>query len=272
MWFGGSILVWGALILTQLFRLQVLRHADYVRAAHKQQEETVEITAPRGSIFDRSGQLLAGSVKRDSVYIDPLQVPDLPLAADILSGVLQIDRAALNGRMQWYAANQKGFMWVARTIDMEQYERLRGLHLDWIRFENESRRNYPRNTLAAHVIGGVDSEEAGQWGLEKSLESDLRGLSGSVSMLTDAKGRGIDSHLEAEPRPGVDITLSIDERIQLPAQDAIARAVPAAGARRKSHGAVQSRGIGTLRAGLRVQGFHAFGRAGDHRLEALQHD
>lgn len=224
-WFGGAILIWGAAILTRLFSLQVLHHADYVRAAHSQQEETVEIPAPRGSIFDRSGQLLAGSVKRDSVYIDPLQVPDLQVASAILAGVLRIDRASLYERMQWYAANRKGFMWVARAVELEQYERLRSLHLDWIRFENESRRNYPRNTLAAHVIGAVDGEETGQWGLEKSLEEDLRGLPGSVRILTDAKGRGIDSHQETEPRPGAEVTLSIDERIQLPAQDAIARAV-----------------------------------------------
>ena len=225
MWFGGAILFWGAAILIRLFSLQVLHHSDYLRAAHNQQEATVEIAAPRGSIFDRSGQLLAGSVKRDSVYIDPLQVPDLQVASAILAGVLQIDRASLYGRMQWYAANQRGFMWVARTIELEQYERLRSLHLDWIRFENESRRNYPRNTLAAHVIGAVDGEETGQWGLEKSLEEDLRGLPGSVRVLTDAKGRGIDSHEETEPRPGADLTLTIDERIQLPAQEAIARAV-----------------------------------------------
>src|SRR5580658_439951 len=224
-WFGGLILLWGALIAMQLFRLQVVHHADYVRKAHNQQEETVEIAAPRGSIFDRSGQLLAGSVKRDSVYIDPLQVPDLQVASAILSGLLKIDRASLYGRMQWYRDNQRGFMWVARAVDLEQYERLRSLHLDWIRFEDESRRNYPRNTLAAHVIGSVDSEETGQWGLEKSLEEDLRGLPGSVRVLTDAKGRGIDSHRETEPRPGADVTITIDERIQLPAQDAIARAV-----------------------------------------------
>jgi len=127
MWFGGAILLWGSLILIQLFRLQVVHHADYVRAAHRQQEETVEIAAPRGSIFDRSGQLLAGSVKRDSVSINPLQVPDLKMASDILSGVLQLDRASLYGRMQWYAANQKGFMWVAHTIEPAQYEQLRSL-------------------------------------------------------------------------------------------------------------------------------------------------
>jgi len=223
--FGTVILFWGTLILLQLLRLQVLHHADYLSAARRQQEETLEIAAPRGSIFDRSGQLLAGSVKRVSVYLDPLQVPDLQVASEILSGVLRTDRASLYGRMRWYADNQRGFMWVARTIPPEQYDRLRSLHLDWIRFAQESRRNYPRNTLAAHVIGAVDGEQTGQWGLEKSEEADLRGLPGTVRVLTDAKGRGIDSQVETPPVPGTDLTLAIDERIQLPAQEDIARAV-----------------------------------------------
>src|SRR5690348_16356177 len=113
-WFAGIVLVWGACIFLQLVRLQVVHHGDYVRMAHRQQEAELEIAAPRGSIFDRSGQLLAGSVKRDSIYIDPLQVPDLQVASQILSGVLKLDRATLYGNMKWYAANQRGFMWVAR--------------------------------------------------------------------------------------------------------------------------------------------------------------
>ncbi|HVN05571.1 MAG TPA: penicillin-binding protein [Bryobacteraceae bacterium] len=223
--FGGAVMFWAGLILMQLFRLQVLHHAEYVQMAHRQQEATVEIAAPRGSIYDRSGQLLAGSVNRNSVYIDPLQVPDLQVASEIISGVLHMDRATLYGRMRWYANNQRGFMWVARDLDTDQYERLRSLHLDWIRFTEESRRDYPRNALAAHIVGAVDAQEVGQWGIEKGMEDDLRGLPGTMRMLTDAKGRGIDSDVETEPRPGTDLTLTIDERIQLPAQQAIAKAV-----------------------------------------------
>ena len=224
-WFAGVILLWGAFIFVKLIYLQVVRHADYVRLAHQQQEEDMDIAAPRGSIYDRTGQVLALSVPMDSVYIDPLHVPDLQVASDILSAILHLDRAALYGRMQWYFNSRKGYMWVAHRIQPGQAERLRSLHLEWIRFALESRRSYPKGTLAAHVIGSVDSEENGQWGLEKGLDSELRGLPGSVRVLTDAKGRGIESHLEAEPHPGVPVTISIDERIQFPADQEIARAV-----------------------------------------------
>lgn len=224
-WFAGVILLWGAFIFIKLVYLQVVRHDYYVRMAHLQQEEEMEISAPRGSIYDRTGQVLALSVPMDSVYIDPLHVPDLQIASDILSGILGLDRTALYGRMQWYFNNHKGYMWVARRISPSQAERLRSLHLEWIRSALESRRSYPKGSIAAHVIGSVDREETGQWGLEKSMDADLKGLPGTVRMLTDAKGRGIDAEIEAEPHPGIPITISIDERIQFPAEQEIARAV-----------------------------------------------
>jgi cell division protein FtsI (penicillin-binding protein 3) len=224
-WFAGAVVLWGALIFAQLVSLQVIHHAGYLRMARKQQERVQTIPAPRGSIFDRTGQVLAMSVPMDSVYIDPLQAPDFQVAADILSGVLDLDRAALYERLQWYAHHNKGYMWVAHRIDRGQAERLRSLHLDWIQFATEYRRDYPKLSLAAHVVGAINGEDKGQWGVEKSLETQLRGTPGAMRVLSDAKGRGIDSQVETEPRPGTAVTLSIDERIQFPAERAIARAV-----------------------------------------------
>jgi len=224
-WVAIAVLLWGALIFAQLISLQVVHHAGYLRMARKQQERLQTIPAPRGSIFDRTGQVLAMSVPMDSVYIDPLQAPDLQVAAGILSGELNLDRAALYERMQWYARHSKGYMWIAHRIEPAQAERLRSLHLDWIQFATEYRRDYPKHTLAAHVVGAINGEDKGQWGVEKSLESQLRGVPGAVRVLTDAKGRGIDSQIETEPRPGSAVSLTIDERIQFPAERAIARAV-----------------------------------------------
>jgi len=222
---AGAVLLWGALIFAQLLRLQVLRHAEFSERARRQQQDHVEIAAPRGSIFDRTGQVLAESVALESVYIDPLQVPDLQVAAEILSGILRLDGVELYGRIKWYAANGRGFMWVARRIDPEQALKLHSLRLEWIRFAKESRRNYPRASLAAQVLGAVDNEENGNGGLELGLDDELRGLPGAMRVLNDAKGRGIDSQLETEPRPGASVTITIDERIQYPAEQEIARAV-----------------------------------------------
>ena len=82
---------WGVLLLGRLIYLQVLNHEDYQRLAQQQQEREVEIDAPRGDIIDRNGQRLAMSLPVDSVCVNPLRIPDLTVAAQILSRVLKLD-------------------------------------------------------------------------------------------------------------------------------------------------------------------------------------
>lgn len=224
-WFAGVILLWGALILTKLVYVQVIKHADYARRARHQQEQKTPIPVLRGSIIDRSGEVLAESVWRESVYINPLRVPDLGVAADILSGILNLDRNALYGRMKSSFEQRRGFLWVAHKIEPGQAARLHGLPLDWIQFVQEGKRNYPGEAGAAHVIGSVDFEGKGEGGLERSQDTGLRGEPGSERVLRDGLGRALESQIEAAPRPGRSITVSIDERIQFIAEHALEQAV-----------------------------------------------
>lgn len=224
-WFAALVLLWSALVLIKLFWLQVVNHKTYLRLARQQQERMVEIPAPRGSIYDRNGRPLAMSVPLDSVSVNPRRVPDLEVAAEILSGILEIDRTTLYGRLLMAADNNRGFMWVKRKIAPEQSRRLRSLHLDWIEFQQESQRYYPKGTVAANVLGSVDYEERGNGGIEAALEDDLAGHTGAERMLTDVKRRGIDSTLDTEARAGTPLTLTLDERIQFAAEKEIGAAV-----------------------------------------------
>ncbi|HJT88914.1 MAG TPA: penicillin-binding protein [Bryobacteraceae bacterium] len=222
---SALILLWGAAIFGKLLSLQVLHHKQYVNLARSQQELRIEIPAPRGTIFDRNGQPMAMSVPTESVYINPMKVPDLGVASEILGLVLHLDRAALYSKMKWAYDTHRGFLWVKRKISFDEGQSLRNLHLGWIEIESESQRHYPSGTLAAHVLGGVDFEEKGNAGIEKSLDADLRGQPGQVRLLTDVKRRGIDSQLDTEPRPGKPVTLTIDERLQFVAEREIAAQV-----------------------------------------------
>ena len=168
-------LVWAALIVLRLVQLQVVQHGEYQRLALRQQERFIEIKAPRGAILDRYGQRLAMSLPVESVCVDPLRVPDLTVAADILSRVLRLDRGELAGQMTDAKAKRRGFLWVKRKITSEEAKRLRDLKLEWIEFRTESQRFYPNKSLAAHVIGGVDFEENGNAGIEQSRNADLEG-------------------------------------------------------------------------------------------------
>lgn len=224
-WVAGIILLWGVLIFIKLLLLQVVHHEDYVRLARQQQEMLVEVRAPRGSIYDRAGRPLAMSISMDSVTVNPRWVPDLQIASEILARILKLDQDALYRRMKWAKDNNRGFLPIKRKISPEESESLKSLHLDWIQFENESQRNYPKGQIAAHVLGSVDHGERGNAGLERSMDEELRGRAGAERMLTDVKRRGIDSHLDTMPQPGIPLTLTIDERIQFAAESELARAV-----------------------------------------------
>ena len=80
-WLARIVLLWGAAIFLKLVSLQVLHHEEYAGKARARQELAIEITAPRGTIYDRTGQPLAMSVPTESVYINPLKVPDLDFAS-----------------------------------------------------------------------------------------------------------------------------------------------------------------------------------------------
>jgi cell division protein FtsI (penicillin-binding protein 3) len=222
---AGFLLVWGVAICAKLVSLQVIHHNEYARLARSRQELDLEIPAPRGTIFDRHGQPLAMSVPTESVYVNPLKVPDLQVASGILALVLHLDREQLYGKLKWAYDNHRGFLWIKRKIAFEEGQSLRQMRFDWVEIQSESQRHYPNGALAAHVLGSVDFSETGNAGIEKALDSDLRGQPGRLRMLTDVNRRGIDSRLDTEPRSGTPITLTIDEHVQFSAEQEIAAAV-----------------------------------------------
>jgi cell division protein FtsI (penicillin-binding protein 3) len=214
-----------ALIVARLFQLQIVQHTEYKKLAAQQQEKTLELQAPRGTIVDRMGQRLAISLPAESVCVDPLRIPDLPIAADILSKILNLDSNDLLARMTEAAATKHGFVWVKRKITPEESQRLRDLKLEWIEFRSESQRFYPNQSLAAHVIGGVDFAQKGNGGVEQSLDARLKGHSGELHVTRDVQKRGFESKVEAQPKAGQDIRLTIDARIQFVAEREVKKMV-----------------------------------------------
>lgn len=224
---AGLALLWAALIAGRQVWIQVVRHEHYRKLAGQQQKRLIELRAPRGAIFDRNGQPMAMSLPVDSVCVNTLRAPELPLAVDILAPILKLDREELLDKLRAAAGNRKrrGFVWIKRRISLEESDRLRSLKLDWIEFRQESQRIYPHGSIGAHVVGDVNHAEHGTSGVELSLDADLRGRSGSASVLTDVRQRGISSQVSAEVLAGVDLTLTIDHRIQFIAERELQRAV-----------------------------------------------
>ncbi len=206
--------LWIFVVLIRLVHLQVWSHDDFQRQAQSQQQKTIEIQVPRGTIYDRANLPLAMSLPVDSVCVNPLRIPDLEVAASILGRVLKIDEGELLYKMKLAVDNQKGFLWIKRKIEPDESTRLRSLNLDWIEFRSESKRFYPSNSLAAHVVGSVDHDEKGNSGLELSQNESLQGRPGEMQMFRDVKQHAFDAQIESEAEMGENITLSIDSRIQ----------------------------------------------------------
>jgi cell division protein FtsI (penicillin-binding protein 3) len=224
---AGGAALWASAVFSKLFYLQVVRHKHYAEAASEQQLEMVDILAPRGSIFDRNLEILAMSEPVDSVYVSPMRVPNLAVAADILAPVLHLSRDQLYARLKSSYADRKrhGFCWVKQKITREEKADVESLRLPWIKLKADSLRHYPKLTVASHVIGSVDHAEKGDAGLELSLDRELRGEAGQEQMLHDVKKRGIEAEKYEEPKVGVDLVLTIDERIQSAAERELAAAV-----------------------------------------------
>ena len=228
---GAALILWALAIFGKLVTLQVVEHAKYSAIARSQQEQEVDIPAPRGSILDRNGEPLAISVPVASVSVNPQQIQNLRVATEILGNTLNLDQSVLYNRLEWSRQSRKGFMWVKRRIDPFETERLKAMHLDWVTFHTESLRHYPNGEVAAHVLGAVYKDEEGAAGVERAMDKVLRGRDGSERLVMDVKRRGLDSHMDTAPRAGATLTLTIDERMQYVAERELKAGVEAKHAR-----------------------------------------
>ncbi|MBZ5674519.1 MAG: transpeptidase family protein [Acidobacteriia bacterium] len=231
-----ALLAWAGIIFGRLVWLQVIRHDELLRLAEQQQQRTEEVQALRGSILDRTGQPLAKTLPADSVAVDPQKIPDLKIAADLLSHTLGVDRPQLLQRLHASQARGSHFMWVARKLDAKPANRLRSKKLPYVEFRTELRRFYPHHELASHVVGSIgyvdgSDAERGSGGIESSFEEDLAGRPGVARVLTDVHQTPYESFVTRAPEAGADLTLSIDPNLQYEAERQLDKAIASSHAR-----------------------------------------
>jgi cell division protein FtsI (penicillin-binding protein 3) len=216
---------WSATIGARLFFLQVVRSADYREKAENQQLKGEQITAPRGAIYDRNGNQLAYSIKVDSVAVNPREIKDGPRTAQLLSSLTGVPTAELLKRFD----SNKYFAWVKRKISPAEAEAIAQAvakhKLSGINFQKEYQRYYPKGETAAHVLGYVNSDEKGGAGLEYRYDDKMRGVNGTVKVMTDARqatyGR---IEVDQPPQAGANLVTTLDENIQYIVEKEIAEA------------------------------------------------
>jgi len=185
---AGVALLWAAAVLLRLGYLQLVRHGEYLARAMRQQQRTIEITPQRGVIYDRNMHPLAMSVGVKSAFAVPAEIKDESLAAQLLSGIVNVPQDVLEARFQ----SSRSFAWVSRKLPPEKADAVAKLNLKGIYFQEENQRFYPKRDLASHVLGFVDPDEKGLGGIEYELDGKIRVKSEKIIVMADARQRWFD--------------------------------------------------------------------------------
>lgn len=222
-----------AVLGVRLFDIQILHHEEYETAAVEQQLRQTTVPARRGTIFDRSGNILAMSASVSNVYISPAEInmydEDPQLIASGLADILGVDADKVLEKTKntgsWYST-------VKLKIDDETAEKVRAFkeenNLRGIKLEEATKRYYPYSSLASHLIGFVGTDDYGLAGLEYSLDKTLSGVDGRVVRATNAAGTDMlftdfEDYYDAED--GEDVVLTVDATVQYYLEKYLALAV-----------------------------------------------
>ena len=269
-----GILAFAALFV-RVYDLTITQHNELQDGASTQQMRSTVITASRGSILDRNGVTLAISASADTVFIDPHAIAEyaneldkaraekmteglkdgekLPMSgqeykdmlAVCLAEILEIDEQKVYDEI---AKTQYMYCILKKRCDKDVSDKVRefivtndtGKSLQGVHLETDSKRYYPHSSLASHVIGYLDPDNKGAYGLEALYNEELEGATGLSVTATDGGGSEImfqyEQYYDAED--GHSIVTTIDSNIQSYLERGIADMVSEFGAKNGAAGVV----------------------------------
>ena len=220
-------------LAARLYYLQIVRHDELEARAIAQQVRETTVSAPRGTIYDAKGEVLAMSAGVDTIYLSPAEIAqnneDAGAIAAGLAEILGLDYDAVYAKTQntrsWYEV-------VARKVEEDVATAVREFKEEGgytgIKLEADTKRYYPNGSLAAHVIGFVGTDNTGLGGIEAKYDKVLSGTNGYVMRSTTAAGTDMlytswEDFFDAVP--GSDVELTIDATIQYYVEKHLAQAV-----------------------------------------------
>ncbi len=245
-WYGVLLLLF-AIFIVRLFYLQVIRHDHYQKAALTGQLKQYEIPAERGMIVAQNGDSTVPLVlneTRYTAYADPQFIKDKRAAAAEITRVIGGDQ---NEHLRNLEVEGSRYAILAKRLDKAQKEKIdeerksesKRLENDkdpnyvwqWIGLQEEKVRTYPHGTLAAQLLGFVDNDGTGKYGIEQALDSELKGTAGQLKAITDAQGVPLAANkdnVNIAPKPGKQLVLTIDLAMQQQLEEALKTGLEAA--------------------------------------------
>lgn len=212
------ILIWRMLDLTVLHR-QFLQGQGNARSLR-----VIDIPAYRGMITDRNGTPLAISTPVESVWVNPKEFsPDeeqfMALAKYLNLKPKELSRRVVN-------AQNREFLYLQRQLTPMLVKKIKSLKIPGINFQKEFKRYYPDSDSMSQLLGFTNVDDEGIEGIELAYQDWLMGVIGKKRVIKDRTGRVIEElGVLKEPRPGHELALSVDRRLQYLAYSELSKTV-----------------------------------------------
>ena len=209
-----------ALLLVRIGFIQFVQGEELQSMAYMQQTLDRNINPKRGTIYDATGKtILAVSSTVETITVTPTTIKkeDREKIATALSSIFSLDYEKVLKKV----SKRRSIETIIKKVDKEKADELRvwmqnnnittGINID-----EDTKRYYPFNNLASQIIGFCGSDNQGLDGIEALYDKTLKGSTGKITKLRDAKGGDIDDTSEDYIKAvnGDDLVLTIDSTIQ----------------------------------------------------------
>ena len=216
------------ILFARVVYIQVVLGEDLQSKAYEQQTRDRLIEPKRGSILDRNGVGLALTETVNTISVIPIQVKQKEETAKYLSDVLELEYDTVLEKIKQNVALVR----IKNKVDKQTALEIRKKAMSGIVVDEDIKRVYPYSSLASQVLGFVGKDNQGIIGLESKYNEYLQGKAGKILTLTDSRGLTVDNAQERiAPEDGKTLVTSIDVVVQQYAEQTLAKAVEAKGAK-----------------------------------------
>ena len=229
--FGWIIFVVFVIISFRLFSKSVLEHESYAALASNQHTIREDLPSRRGTIYvhDIHDELfpVAANERMYDVSIIPTRVTDPKGISQALADILGLSADDILQKVN----SKKAYLPpLKKRVDKETTDKLVALPFKGISIKPTDARYYPENEFAAQLLGFVNFEGEGTYGIEGRFNDALQGKSGSLLGQKDTYGRLVSITGQVQPQSGSDLVLTIDHTIQYLADSVLKQSVEQYGA------------------------------------------
>lgn len=229
-WFIAAL--WLAMMIgisTRLVYLACHQRGFLLGQSKARVERRAELSARRGRILDRHGNIMAMSKPTYDLWVSPRLFIKNDEGIQALAKIIGVTKKELQARLAQNTT--RDFMYVSRNMDKCKYASLQNQPIDGVFATQTYNRFYPSGEAGAQLLGLVNRDEKGIEGIEYMFDEALSGKNGYVRYVINPFGETVETIERVEPEAGKNIKLTIDKSVQYLAYEALKEGVQKVGAK-----------------------------------------